>query len=113
MPESNDQSGSPLPDRLKAGLEQTTGLDMSDVRVHYNSSKPAQVHALAYAQGNNIHLAAGQERHLAHEAWHVVQQKQGRVRPTVTIGQAVQVNDDPILEKEADVMGKRFMALTT
>ena len=29
--------------------------------------------ALAYAQGSDIHLAPGQEQHLPHEAWHVVQ----------------------------------------
>ena len=55
---------------------------MNDVKVHYNSNKPAQLQAHAYTQGTNIHVAQGQERHLAHEAWHVVQQKQNRVRPT-------------------------------
>ena len=39
--------------------------------------------AHAYTQGSEIHLGAGQERHLPHEAWHVVQQAQGRVRPTL------------------------------
>jgi hypothetical protein len=61
-----------LPDRLKAGIESLSGIDMSDVRVHANSARPAQVGALAYAQGNEIHLGSGQEKHLAHEAWHVV-----------------------------------------
>jgi Domain of unknown function (DUF4157) len=65
-----------------AGLEQLPGLDMSDVQVQYNSPKPAEIHALAYAQGNQIHVGPGQERHLPHEAWHVVQQKHGRVRPS-------------------------------
>ena len=36
--------------------------------------------ARAYTQGSEIYMAPGQERHLAHEAWHVVQQKQGRVQ---------------------------------
>jgi|GEM_PF-1697515 len=72
-----------LPDNLKAGIEKLSGLSMNDVQVHYNSGKPTQLQAHAYAQGTDIHIAPGQERHLPHEAWHVVQQKQGRVKPTV------------------------------
>jgi hypothetical protein len=95
-----------MPDSLKAGLESLSGIDMSDLRVHYNSSKPTEVGALAYAQGTNIHVAPGQERHLPHETWHVVQQAQGRVRPTMQL-KRVAVNDDRLLEREADVMGER------
>ncbi len=98
-----------MPNQLKAGVEHLSGMDMSDVRVHYNSSKPAQFQALAYAQGNQIHLGPGQERHLPHEAWHVVQQKQGRVRPTKQLKGVTNVNDDPVLEKEADVMGAKAL----
>jgi hypothetical protein len=65
-----------LPDHLKSGIESLSGLSMDHVRVHYNSSQPAQLNALAYAQGSDNHLAPGQERHLPHEAWHVVQQAQ-------------------------------------
>jgi hypothetical protein len=57
-----------LPDRLKAGIEQLSGLAMDDVRVHYNSPKPAAVQALAYARGTEIHVGLGRERHLPHEA---------------------------------------------
>ena len=95
-----------LPDQLKAGVEALSGVSLDRVRVHYASSRPAQVNALAYAQGTDIHLAPGQERHLAHEAWHVVQQAQGRVRPTLQ-ARGVAINDDPVLEREADVMGAR------
>jgi hypothetical protein len=95
-----------LPDQLKYGIEAMGGHTMDDVKVHYNSPRPAQLNAHAFAQGTDIHLAAGQERHLPHEAWHVVQQKQGRVQPTTSINGA-QVNDSPLLEKEADVMGSR------
>lgn len=95
-----------MPDGLKSGIESLSGMDMSDVRVHTNSAQPRQINALAYAQGNDIHLGPGQEKHLPHEAWHLVQQRQGRVRPTTEVqGQAV--NDDPGLEREADVMGAR------
>lgn len=98
-----------LPDRLKAGIENLSGYAMDDVKVHYNSSQPAQLQAHAYAQGNQIHLGPGQERHLPHEAWHVVQQKQGRVQPTKQLKSSVPVNDDAGLEKEADVMGAKAL----
>jgi protein tyrosine phosphatase (PTP) superfamily phosphohydrolase (DUF442 family) len=96
-----------LPDRLKSGIETLAGLPMDHVRVHYRSSQPAQLHAHAFAQGSDIHLAPGQERHLPHEAWHVVQQAQGRVRPTLQMKGGVTVNDDAGLEREADLMGAR------
>jgi hypothetical protein len=95
-----------MPDQLKTGIENLSGYSMDDVKVHYNSSQPAQLHALAYAQGADIHVAPGEERHLPHEAWHVVQQKQGRVRPTMQMKE-VAINDDAGLEKEADVMGEK------
>ncbi|MBL8499696.1 MAG: DUF4157 domain-containing protein [Nitrosomonas sp.] len=95
-----------LPDNLKSGIESLSGLSMDSVRVHYNSSQPAQLNALAYAQGTDIHVAPGQEQHLPHEAWHVVQQAQGRVKPTVQMA-GQQVNDDRGLETEADLMGER------
>jgi hypothetical protein len=98
-----------LPDQLKSGIESLSGLSMDDVRVHYNSAQPAQLNALAYAQGNDIHLGPGQEQHLPHEAWHVVQQAQGRVRPTMQMAGGVAVNDDVGLEREADVMGTKAL----
>jgi uncharacterized protein DUF4157 len=94
-----------LPDNLKSGIENLGGYDMSDVKVHYNSPKPSQLQAHAYAQGTDIHLAPGQERHLPHEAWHVVQQKQGRVQATMQMKSGVGVNDDEGLEREADARG--------
>lgn len=99
-----------MPDNLKAGVEQLSGLDMSDVKVHYNSSKPASVQAHAYTQGTDIHVAPGQEQHLGHEAWHVAQQKQGRVQPTTEVA-GMPVNDNPGLETEADIMGSKASRL--
>ena len=94
-----------LPDPLKSNLETASGLPMDDVKVHYNSSKPAQLQALAYTQGTQIHVGPGQEKHVPHEAWHVVQQKQGRVRANSSVaGQPL--NDDPKLETEASRMGR-------
>jgi len=98
-----------LPDNVKQGVESLSGISMDDVKVHYNSAKPAQLNAHAYAQGTDIHIASGQEKHLPHEAWHVVQQKQGRVKPTTMMKAKVPINDDLVLEKEADVMGARAL----
>ena len=95
-----------LPDDLKTSIENFSGYGMDDVKVHYNSGKPAQLNALAYAQGTDIHVAPGQEKHLPHEAWHVVQQKQGRVQPTMQT-QGVHINDNENLEREADEFSKQ------
>lgn len=95
-----------MPDNLKTGIESLSGFSMDDVRVHYNSSKPATVQALAYTQGTDIHVAPGQEKYLPHEAWHVAQQMAGRVSPTTNIN-GMLVNDNVALEYEADVMGEK------
>jgi hypothetical protein len=86
-------------------VEALSGLAMDDVRVHRNSADPARLGALAYTQGSDIHLGPGQERHLPHEAWHVVQQKQGRVEPTLR-REGAAINHDPGLEREADRAGE-------
>lgn len=100
-----------LPDDLRAGIEQLSGMDMGDVRVHRNSGKAAEAGALAYAQGSDIHLGPGQEQHLPHEAWHVVQQRQGRVQATTQSPNGLAVNDDRSLEGEADAMGAKAAQL--
>jgi hypothetical protein len=99
-----------LPDGLKAGIENLSGLAMDDVKVHYNSSAPAEVHALAFTRGTDIYVGPGREEHLAHEAWHVAQQKQGRVKPTLQ-AKGVAINDDSRLETEADVKGAQAKLL--
>jgi hypothetical protein len=98
-----------LPDQLKSGVESLSGISMDGVKVHYNSDKPVQLNAHAYAQGSDIHLAPGQEQHLSHEAWHVVQQKQGRVKPTMQMKNGVLVNDNVELEREADLLGSEAL----
>jgi hypothetical protein len=103
--QQNNNTG--LPDQLKSGIENLSGHSMDDVKVHYNSEKPAQLQAHAYAQGTDIHMASGQEKHLPHEAWHVVQQKQGRVQPTQQLKGEIEINDDENLETEADQMGEK------
>lgn len=86
-----------------ASLEQRSGVDLSDVQVHRNSPRPAAIGALAYAQGTQVYLGPGQERHLGHELTHVVQQKQGMVRATGSVD-GMPVNTAPALERAADAM---------
>lgn len=106
------ENATSLPSSLQAGIKRLSGLPLDDVQVHYNSSQPARVGALAYTQGKAIHVGPGQERYLAHEAWHVVQQMQGRVKPTLQ-AKGMNVNDDEELEHEADVMGAKAAGATT
>src|SRR3954451_2680346 len=81
-----------LPEGLQTVMEAMSGFSLADVIVHRNSAEPAALGALAFAKGNQIHLAPGQERHLPHEAWHVVQQAQGRVKPTAQVRHGASVN---------------------
>ncbi|SFB33402.1 eCIS core domain-containing protein [Algoriphagus aquimarinus] len=111
QPIQKKENNTGLPDNLKSGIEQLSGYAMDDLKVYRNSSKPAQLQAHAYAQGADIHLGPGQEKHLAHEAWHVVQQKQGRVKPTKQLKSKANINDNVTLEHEADVMGARAISL--
>ena len=107
QPIRGKENNTGLPDSLKSGIENLSGHSMDDVKVHYNSDKPAQVQAHAYTQGNDIHVGTGQEKHLSHEAWHVAQQKQGRVKPTIQRKDGLSINDDTALEREANVMGRK------
>jgi hypothetical protein len=110
-PVQKKENSTGLPDNLKSGIENLSGVSLDDVKVHTNSDQPAQMQAHAFAQGTDIHVAPGQEQHLPHEAWHVVQQKQGRVKPTTQLKGEIPVNDDKGLEHEADVMGAKALSL--
>ncbi|MFN6945977.1 MAG: DUF4157 domain-containing protein, partial [Cytophagaceae bacterium] len=98
---------------VQAKMESSFGADFSNVNIHVGE-QASSVGALAYAQGNDIHFAPGQynpetqsgQELLGHELTHVVQQRQGRVQAT-TQAKGLAVNDDPALEHEADVMGKK------
>jgi hypothetical protein len=106
-----------MPDSVKAKMEGSFGRDFSDVQIHANSGHAAQMGALAYAQGQDLHFAPGQfnpsttqgQQLLGHELAHVVQQQENRVQPTTEVG-GVPVNDDPGLESEADHLGARAAA---
>lgn len=100
-----------LPVGLKSGMEQLSGCNLNDVQVHYHSPEPIKYEADAYAQGNQIHLSSGAESLLPHEAWHVVQQKQGRVSATTQFHGAP-INEDDGLEREADIMGARALQIS-
>lgn len=67
---------------------------MEGVRVHRDSPLPAEIGALAFAEGSTIQLGPGQEAHLAHEAWHVAQQSAAawsRLRATCTGGRSTTI----------------------
>lgn len=100
--ESNSKtSRGNVPEALRQQAEQKSGLSLQDVRVHYNSLEPNRFQAFGYALGEDIYLAPGRERDLPHELWHVVQQKQGRVRPMQKL-EGQNLNTDVRLEREAD-----------
>lgn len=99
----NDKTG--IPRKMKTGFENSSGFSFDDVRVHYNSEKPAQLRAHAYTQGNEVYVAPGQEKHLPHELGHVVQQKSDMVKPTGEIG-GLPLNDDAVMENGADMIAE-------
>ncbi len=107
--ETDNENLTGMPGKVKDQMEKAFTNDFSDVRVHQNSGKAKEVGALAYTQGANVHFAPGQfkpetpagRQLLGHELAHVVQQRQGRVRPTSEVA-GLLVNDSPELEKEAD-----------
>jgi uncharacterized protein DUF4157 len=109
---SGEEYRSPLPPALRAGVERLSGFSLDDVDVHHNSPAPGRLLAAAYTQGSEIHLAPGREADLAHEAWHVVQQKRGVVHATGRVAGAP-INNSPALEREADAMGDRAARLTS
>jgi len=103
-----------MPEAVKSKMEHAFQADFSDVTVHANSSRAPALGALAYTQGTDVHFAPGQfkpdaasgQELLGHELAHVVQQSEGRVRPTTDVG-GLPVNDSPALEQEADTLGRQ------
>jgi len=98
-----------LPDNLKSGIENLSGMDMSDVKVHYNSATPAVHNALAYTQSTNIHLGQSEDELLRHEVSHVGQRRLGRVTPTFQMKLAVGPANDHY-EREADRVAASVMS---
>jgi len=111
---SNSGASNKLPEEVQAKMESSFNTDFSDVSIHNNSSNAKDLNALAYTQGTDIHFAPGQynpesqkgQELLGHELTHVVQQRQGNVKPTTQL-KGAGINNDAGLEKEADEMGKK------
>jgi Domain of unknown function (DUF4157)/Protein-glutamine gamma-glutamyltransferase len=105
--------GQTLPEGFRGQMERAFGADFSSVRVHEDPAAAA-MGALAFTRGTEIHVAPGYydpasqrgQALLGHELTHVVQQAQGRVRPTAQAAGGA-ANLDPALEREADDHGER------
>ena len=117
VPPAAARGSAGIPLQLRATMESAFQSDLSDVRVHPNSNKAAQIGALAFTRGSDIHFAPGLYRPhtrsgrelIGHELTHVVQQRQGRVPATGRVG-GLPVNENPKLEAEADSLGARAAA---
>lgn len=111
--------GRTIPAPLRTQMESALNANFANVRIH-EGNHVASVGAIAYTQGNHVHFAPGQfdpgtragKALLGHELGHVVQQRQGRVKPTTQIN-GLPVNDQPALEHEADVLGQKAAQMKT
>lgn len=100
----------PLADGVRRPLEDAFGSSFRDVRVNRASSGAAALGAEALTRGSEIHFAPGRydpdsaagRDLVGHELAHVVQQRQGRVAPGLSLDRA--------LESEADLQGHRVAA---
>jgi hypothetical protein len=97
----------PIPQHLLQQIEDLGGPDMIEILPRSGAAQPARLAALAHGQGNPIELAPGAEHQLVHEVAHVVQQRGGRVAPTVY--KPGGLGDTPDLEAEADALGAAAM----
>ncbi len=101
--------GRPLDEVVRRQMEAAFGVDFSDVRVHEGDAA-AELGALAYTEGHDVHFAPGRYRPgtpegnelIGHELAHVVQQRAGRVTADHEHGPVVRSH---ALEAEADRLG--------
>jgi ribosomal protein S18 acetylase RimI-like enzyme len=108
-----NSGGQAIPAPVRTKMESAFNTSFANVRVHKGNHADA-VGAIAYTQGNHIHFAPGRfnpetssgQALLGHELAHVVQQRQGRVKPTTQVN-GLPVNDQVALEKEADTLGQK------
>lgn len=85
--ENNEAIGNnnSIPDqKLKTGIENLSGIDLSDVKVHRSSLRPRQLDALPTPR-KRIYMSHRDKINFFHTSL-VVQQKQGRVYPTAKLG---------------------------
>jgi hypothetical protein len=100
-------AGHPLDGRTKSVMESVFGLDLRDIRIHSDAAAAASADAmgaLAYTVGSDVVLGRGYTDHsvagaevLAHELAHALQQRRGPSR-----GASLVIEDNPVLEAEAD-----------
>ncbi|MEM1207381.1 MAG: DUF4157 domain-containing protein [Acidobacteriota bacterium] len=102
-----------LPSSVQTNMETGLGADFSAVKLVTESDAASRLGANAFTQGDTVHFAPGKfsptsppgQELIGHELAHVVQQRQGRVRPTLE-ARGVPINADPSLEAEADRAGR-------
>jgi hypothetical protein len=103
-----------IPAVVRAKMESSLGADFSDVQIRTGSARALELNARAFTQGSEIHVAPGHwapetssgQELLGHELSHVLQQRAGRVAATSHYAGS-DLNDDPVLEREANVLGTR------
>lgn len=111
--QKKQENGGNLPDDIQMKMENSFGVDFSNVKVHQSSMSAKDLDAVAYTQGNEIHFAPGYDpysskgqEYLGHELSHVVQQNAGIVGTThQELG--FNVNADMGFERQADSAGKK------
>lgn len=111
--------GRTIPQPLRTQMESAFNANFANVKI-LEGNHVGAVGAIAYTQGDQVHFAPGQfnpDTHagkalLGHELGHVVQQRQGRVKPTTKVN-GLPVNDESSLEQEADSMGQRAAQMKT
>lgn len=114
VPDVLRSPGSPLDDQTRTEMETRLGADFSDVRLHRDAEarrSAAELGARAYTSGNHVVIGdGGADPHtLAHELFHVVQQRNGPVDGTDT-GDGYQVSDPTDrFEREAEAVASRAM----
>jgi hypothetical protein len=102
-----------LPKAVQAQMEDSLGADFTGVKIVPESAAAPRIRANAFTQAETVHFAPGKydpasaagKELIGHELAHVVQQRQGRVRPSFQ-GQGLAINTDRGLETEADRLGK-------
>lgn len=111
-----DTPGASLPTPVQHKMERALGADFSSVRIH-EGPLARTIGAQAFTRGTDVHFAPGQyqphttagQQVLGHELAHVVQQSQGRARPSTRVG-GMAVDASPQLEHEAEQAGQRAAA---
>ena len=88
-----------LPSDLKSEAQRKSGCDLSNVKVYYNSMRPAHYQAAGIAQKDTIYLAPFHDNKLKHEVAHIIQQKQNIIPDSNASGSVV---SNQRLEQEAE-----------